>query len=256
MTARASPRPPALAPPAAPSPRAGVAGLPRRPGGAVARRAADRRAARRRSDRDRPVPPLRAAVGRALAGHRRSRPRPLPAPARRRPRLAAGRPLGRAAVGRARRRDRRGGGLSRRPPRRLPDAADRRRHRPAAAAAADRPGRHRSAQDRRAGRDRPVRDLLALSHRRHRGADRLDDRGAAGARRDAVAQGARLHPRRRRRWARRRARIMFRHILPNAAGSLVVATTMSVGSADPARIDAVASSASASSRRPRAGATC
>ena len=34
-------------------------------------------------------------------------------------------------------------------------------------------------------------------------------------------------------------RIMFRHILPNAAGSLVVATTLSIGGLDPARIDAV-----------------
>ena len=33
-------------------------------------------------------------------------------------------------------------------------------------------------------------------------------------------------------------RIMLRHILPNAAGSLIVATTLSVGNADPARIGA------------------
>ena len=34
-------------------------------------------------------------------------------------------------------------------------------------------------------------------------------------------------------------RIMFRHILPNAAGSLVVATTLSVGTLILLRIDAV-----------------
>ena len=51
-------------------------------------------------------------------------------------------------------------------------------------------------------------------------------------------------------------RIMFRHILPNALGSLVVATTLSIGSADPARIRRSPSSASAPSRRRRAGATC
>ena len=44
-------------------------------------------------------------------------------------------------------------------------------------------------------RRRAVGDLLALPHRGDRRPDRLDDRGAAGARRDAVAQGARLHPR-------------------------------------------------------------
>jgi peptide/nickel transport system permease protein len=110
----------------------------------------------------------------------------------------------------------------------LSDAAHRRRHFAAPAAAADRPGRHRPAQDRRAGRDRAVRDVFALSHRRHRGADRLDDGRPIGAGRDAVAESARLHPRRRALGAQP-ARIMFRHILPNAAGSLVVATTLSVG---------------------------
>ncbi len=104
-------------PPDAPSPGAGLAGLPAGPAGPVARRPLDRRLARHRSHRDRPLPPLRAALGRALAGHRRSRPRSLPAPARRRPRVAAGRHLGRAPVGGHRRPDRRRRGLSRRPAR-------------------------------------------------------------------------------------------------------------------------------------------
>src|SRR5262249_49834751 len=79
--------------------------------------------------------PLRAAVGGTLAGHRRPGPRPLPAPARRRPRVVAGRPLGRPAVGHPGRPDRRRGGLPGRPPRQLPDALHRWRHCPAAAAA-------------------------------------------------------------------------------------------------------------------------
>ncbi len=87
----------------------------------------------------------------ALAGHRRSRPRSLPAPARRRPRVAAGRHLGRAPVGDHRRRHRRPGGLSRRPARRLADARHRRRDLAAAAAAADRAGGRRPAQARHPG---------------------------------------------------------------------------------------------------------
>src|SRR3981081_3180540 len=96
---RCQPAPPGLGPADASQPGASLAGVPGRSLRAVARRSPDRPTARHRSQHDRPLPPPGRPVGRALAGHRRSRPRPLPAPARRRPRVAAGRPVGRAAVG-------------------------------------------------------------------------------------------------------------------------------------------------------------
>ena len=242
-------------PPAAPPAGAGLAHLPAGAARPVARRPLDRRLARRRSHGDRPLPPFRAALGRALAGHRRSRPRPLPAPARRRARVAAGRHLGRAPVGHHRRADRRRCRLSRRPARRRADARHRRRDRAPHAAPADRPGGGRSAQDRHTGRDRPVGDLLALPHRLHRLADRLDDGGPPGPCRDAVAEGPRLHARRQGPGRAARAH----HVPPHPAQRRGLAGRRHDAvdrRARPARIRLSPSSASAPSHRRRAGATC
>ena len=106
---------------------------------------------------------------------------------------------------------------------------DRRRDRPAAAAAADRAGRHRPAEDRHPGRDRAVGDLLALPHRRDR---RLTGWTTVArlVRAETLSLKARDFTRAAQALGARPLRIMFRHILPNAAGSLVVATTMSIGS--------------------------
>ncbi len=93
-----------------------------------------------------------------------------------------------------------------------------------------------------------------LPHRCDRGADRLDYRRAAGAGGDAVAQ-ARDFTRAAVALGARPQRIMFRHILPNTAGTLVVATTMSVGTLILFE-STLSFLGSASSRRPRAGATC
>src|SRR5260370_33733685 len=60
------PEPTGLDAPGASSPGAGVAGLPGRPARALAGRTPDRQLARCRSDRDRPLPPSRAAVEQAL----------------------------------------------------------------------------------------------------------------------------------------------------------------------------------------------
>ena len=90
---------------------------------------------------------------------------------------------------------------------------------------------HRPAQARHPGRGGAVGTLLSLYRIVvHRGAGGLDHSGAAGARRDAVAQGARLRARRAGAGRQRRGASCCVHILPNAAASpIIVATTLSVG---------------------------